>query len=135
MDEDFRVHCRCEYRARVHQLTLELGGVGEIAVVRERHVPVPDSRQNGLRVLDRGRAGGAVTRVADGDVAGELRHVDRVESLGNETHCFRCARSGGSVQGDDSGRFLPAVLKRIQTEVRDLGGFGVGVNTEDSAHR
>ena len=35
---------------------------------------------------------------------------------------------------DDAGGFLPAMLERVQAEVRDVGGLGVAVDAEDAAH-
>ena len=38
-----------------------------------------------------------------------------------------------AVVGDDSARFLAAVLERVQAKGRDRCGFGVPKNTEDPA--
>ena len=38
-----------------------------------------------------------------------------------------------AVARDDAGRLLPAVLQRVQAEVRDVRGLGVPVDAEDAA--
>ncbi len=43
-------------------------------------------------------------------------------------------RSSNGVDGDDSRGLLTSMLQRIQTEMRDLGGIGMGVDSDDSTH-
>src|SRR5206468_6317927 len=39
-----------------------------------------------------------------------------------------------TVAGDDAGRLLPAVLKRMETEVGDVRRLGMAVYADDAAH-
>jgi hypothetical protein len=134
MNQNFGVHRRCEDRSSILQLVPELGGVDQVAVVGKPNVPVAESSENGLRVLDRRRPGRAVPRVADRDPASEATDVRTLEPLRHEPHPFDRARASRGIDGDDAGRFLSAVLQRVQSEMRNLGGVFMTVDTKDSAH-
>ena len=41
--------------------------------------------------------------------------------------------SFGAIGGDDTGRFLPAVLQGVQPEIGKLGGFGMAEDAADTA--
>ncbi len=55
------------------EVAAQLGGVGQIAVVRERELAFIAIDDDGLGVHQRGIAGGGVARVADGCRAGQAR--------------------------------------------------------------
>jgi hypothetical protein len=128
--DDLGIHRRGEDRARRLELRPQLGGVDEVAVVRERQVAAARSREDRLRVLDRRRAGGAVAGVADGE------HAVQAVALGagHEAHSLHHARRPCLVDRHDAERFLTAVLERVQSETRQLDRVGVPVYAEDAAH-
>ena len=37
-----------------------------------------------------------------------------------------------AIAGDDAGGFLPAVLQRVETEISEVGGFGMAEDAEDT---
>ncbi len=133
MDEYFGIHRRAEDRAALLEREAQLGGVRDVAVVRERNVPPPKSRQRGLRVLDRGRSGCAIAGVADRDVTRDDSSAF-TQSVGDESE--RPIRVGLPFVIDDNeaGRFLSAMLQRIQAESRELDGVRMSVNTNNAAH-
>ncbi len=133
MDEDLGVGRRLEDRPLALELGAEIVGVRKVAVVadRERAARIIDSER--LRVLQMRATGGGVAHVADRHAAGELREVLFAEDVLNEAH-----RSMGvelrAVARDDAGRLLPAMLQRVQAEIREVRRLGVTENAEDAAH-
>src|SRR5262245_23059905 len=69
---------------------------------------------------DRDRAGQAVDHLAAGEALADEAHA----ALGMEAL---------AVVGDDAGRFLAAMLERVQPERRDRGGVRVAEHAEDAA--
>ena len=69
------------------RLVLEVGGVDQVAVVRDAELPVRALDEQRLRVLDLARAGGRVAHVADGDCS-PVRPRQRVlrEDVGDHAH-------------------------------------------------
>ena len=134
MDENFGIHRRAEDGPSVLQAPAQLAGVGEIAIVGERDVSVSEPRHHRLRVLNRGGAGSAVAGVPDRDVAAQARHVRRTKPFGNEPHPLHCFCADLAIDGNDPGRFLPAMLERVQPEVGHRCCVVVTENSEDSTH-
>ena len=71
--------------------------------------------------------------MADGEVAGQLLELAAREDVGDEALLLPLMEPL-AVGGDDAGRFLPAVLQRVQAEVGDVGRLGVAVDADDAAH-
>src|SRR5438128_404019 len=114
------------------QAAAPFGGVGEIAVVAERDFALIAINHDGLRVEERFVAGGGIARVADGAAAGKF-----LQNIGREDF-FDFAHGAvgvkfGAVARDDAGRFLAAVLERIEAEIDEFSGFGVAENSNDAA--
>ena len=132
VDEHFGIARRLEDRAGLLELGAELVGVREVAVVadRERAPRVVD--REGLGVAQVRAASGRVTDVADGEAAGKLRELLLAEGVLHEAH-RAVRRELLAVARDDTGRFLSAVLQRVEPEVRDVGRLGVAVDAEDAA--
>src|SRR2546421_364622 len=72
MDDNFGVAVRLENRAAMLELAAPVGGIGEIAVVAERHFALVAIDHDGLRVEKSFIARGGITRVADGSGAGKF---------------------------------------------------------------
>jgi len=108
-----------------------VGGVGEIAVVADGDFALVAIDHDGLGVQDGFIAGGGVAGVADGAVAGEF-----CEDAGDED--FLDFAHGAvdvevvAIAGDDAGGFLAAMLQCVETEVGEVGGFGMAEDTEDT---
>ncbi len=107
--------------------------VREVAIVSEgdRSARVVDRER--LRVLEVRAARRGVADVPDRartlelrDVGGRERRLDAVHRAVEE-ELLAVARC-------DAGGLLPAVLERVNAEVRELRGFRVPVDTEDAAH-
>ena len=81
--DDLRVGRRAERDVALAQLGVQLDGVREVAVVRERQLAVVGAVDR-LRVLPRGGAGRRVAHVAEREVAGQRAQLLLVEHLADE---------------------------------------------------
>src|SRR6266566_1881103 len=100
----------------------------------QANVSVTKPRQDGLSILDRRRSGGAVSCMADRDISWKALHVGCGERLGHQAHSLDSPGAPLAIDGDNAGRFLPAMLQRVQTEVCHRRRVVISVDTEDSAH-
>ena len=88
-----------------------------------------------LRVVERGRAGGAVARVADRDRALERARRRRPRSLRTRApSCATRAPTPSPSTRNDARRLLPPMLQRVQAEVRQRCRARMTADSEDSAH-
>jgi hypothetical protein len=121
-----------EDRTALLELFAERVGVREVAVVadRERALCVVDGER--LGVLEVRAARGRVPDVTDRDATGELREVLLAERVLHEAH--RAVEMELLAVGrDDARRLLPAMLKRVKAEVREVRRLDVTVDAEDAA--
>ena len=128
------VRARAEPYTVLHQLRAQLLDVHEVPVVTERdraRAPVMDQR---LRVRPAVRAGRRVARVPDRDLSRQCVQLLLVEHLRDEAHVADDGEP--AVVGDgDPGRFLAAVLKREQAEVREARDVSLlRADAEDATH-
>src|SRR5205823_4259008 len=108
-------------RRRIHQ----------VAVVRQRHLPLLAAHHQGLRVLEIGVASGRVTRVPDGRVPLEGVYHFLRKHLGDVDHAF-VANYLVSIGCSDSGALLPAMLESVEAKIGELGRLRVSLDGEDS---
>ncbi len=104
------------------ELLAQLGGVDEVAVVRERHRARLGVTERRLRVLPGGTTRRRVPAVADREVAAQGGEARLVEHLGDEAHVL-VDEQALAVARRDTCRLLAAVLQRVQAvvgEFRDL---------------
>ena len=134
MHENLGVHGPGKDRALILQLAPELGGVDDVAVVREGNVAVAESCEHGLRILDRGRAGGTVARMPDRHGAAQCRGRIGAKPLGHETHAANSSCLPVLIDGDDARRFLTAMLQRVQTEMYERAGVLHAAHAKYSTH-
>ena len=85
------------------QFATKFDGVGEIAIVRQRDVPMAHARENRLRVFDCRGAGRAVARMSDRHGPLEIHHLRFFEALGDEAHRATDPRPADFVNRDDAG--------------------------------
>src|SRR3954452_11811964 len=78
------------------------------------------------------RSGGRIARVAERDAPDQIVEDIAAKDLRNEPHPFMSAELF-SVRSHDAGAFLPAVLQRVEAVVREFGGIGMPINTENTA--
>ncbi len=88
LHDDFGVRgglevCAVAFEARAH-----VAQVHQVAIVRDGDEALGGVDANGLRVEQRGIAGGGITRVTDGHVAGKLGQHIVCEDLRNQAHAF-----------------------------------------------
>src|SRR5688572_20780339 len=129
--DDFRVAVRLEYRAVTHQRVPNLAGVHEVAVVRDRQLPVHAVDDDGLRVGEPAFAGRGIADVADRERSRQPRQALAVERLVDVSHCLGDADLY-AVGGGDAGAFLTAMLQRVETEVREIRGLRMAEDPEHS---
>ena len=111
----------------------QLGGVGEVAVVRERDGARVAAAERRLGVLPGAGAGRGVAAVADREVALERAQAALVEDLGDQAHVL-VDQEARAVTGGDARRLLAAVLQRVEAEVGELGDLLAGSpDPEDAA--
>src|SRR5262249_6825186 len=80
-----------------------------------------------------GAAGGGIAHVADRDLTGQaLDHLLARKGVADEAET-PLGMKPAAVEGDDAGRLLAAVLKRMQAERGDRGGIGMAVDAEHAA--
>ena len=106
--------------------------VHQVAVVRDGDEALGRVDANGLRVEQRRVAGSRVARVADGHVAGQLGEHFFGEDVGNQAHALD-VREVLAVGGGDAGRFLSAMLQRVEGKIGLTGCVGVAVDGDDAA--
>src|SRR5262249_15833664 len=80
-----------------------------------------------------GSAGGGIAHVADRHLSRQaVDHFLAREGIADETEPL-LGMKPLPVEGDDAGRLLAAVLKRVQAERGDLAGVRMAVDAEDTA--
>ncbi len=115
--EDLGVDGGLEDRALLLELVADLGGVREVAVVRERDLAACVVDHERLRVRQEARARCRIAHMADGDVL--IFHVRQLvaEDLIDEAHATRDVHPR-AIRQRDAGALLPAMLQGIEAEVR-----------------
>ena len=104
---------------------LELGRVGQVAVVGQGHGARGRRAQGGLGVGPVARTGSGIAAVADGQVPGQGVQRGLVEDLGNEAHVLVDV-DPLAVAGCNASRLLTAVLQCIQPVVGEFCYFFTG---------
>ncbi len=133
MDDHLGVARRLEQAAAAHELPAHVIGIGEIAVVADGEPAELEIGEQRLHVADRHLAGGGIAHMADGGMAAEL--ADHL--LGAEILADMADGAMGvellAVIGDDAGRFLAAMLQRMQAKRRQRRRFGMAEDAEHPA--
>lgn len=114
-----------ERHAQLDQLTAQLVGVDEGAVVSKRDNDAVDGGKMRLRGFPALGAGGAIAHVAHGQLAGERRQVGVGEHAIEQSQVF-ANHNRAAVAHGDSRRFLAAMLQRAQTKVRQSSHIAIG---------
>ena len=133
VDDQLAVGGRLEADAALQELAAQLRRVDQVAVVADGERAVQRLQHVGLRVAQARRAGGGITRVADGHVAAQIGQVVLVEDLRHKPHALVDV-GHVSVAGDDARAFLPAMLERVEGEEgAPCGVLAAGIDAEDAA--
>ena len=116
---------------------MQLDGVDQVAVVGQRELAViagaAGAAVDRLRVLPRVGAGRRIAHVPDRQIAAERAQVVLLEHLVDEPHRALGDDVAALVGGRDPGRFLAAVLERVQREVRQAGDVVPGAEHAEYA--
>ena len=100
---------------------------------RDREAAAVELAEQRLHVAQDGLAGGRIAHMADRGVAGQaVDHLAAGEVVADEAHAA-LGMEALAVEGDDAGRFLAAMLQRVQAERRDGGGVGMAEDAEHAA--
>ena len=132
MQHDFRVAARLKDGATPHEVVAQLARVDEIAVVANRDLPVRTIDEDRLGIGKLALARRRVANVADRRRSGQLCECFAVEGIGDIAHRARHAHVL-TVGRCNSRAFLPAVLQRVQSEIRHVGRLGMSEDAEDAA--
>ena len=133
MDDDFGVAGRLEQAAAAHELAAHVIGIGEVAVVADGEPAELEIGEQRLHVAHRHLAGRGIAHVADGRMAAEPP-ITSLELKFSPT--WPMAAMGVellAVIGDDAGRFLAAMLQRMEAERRQRRRFGMAEDAEHAA--
>src|SRR6266403_495732 len=129
MHDHFRVAIGLKYRAFVLQFAAPVRGVGEIAVVPKRHFALVAVDHDRLRVQQSLVTCGGIARVADSEIAGQIREHWRGKDFFHFTHRAMQMQLR-AIAGDDSSRFLAAMLQRVQAKIGQLGSLFMSEHAE-----
>ena len=133
MQDDFGVGGRLVDRAVAHEFAPQRQAVGEIAVMGDGEAAGVEFGEERLHVAQDRLAGRRIAHMADRGVAGQALDRRRLgEMIADEAEAA-LGIEAPAVEGDDAGRFLAAMLQRMQAERRDGGGVGMAENAEDAA--
>ena len=130
---DLGVGCRLAYGACANEFAPERQPVGQVAVVGDCEAARLEFGEQRLDVAQRRLAGRRIAHMADGRPAGQP--IDRrgagevvahqaLATLGMEPRSIEC---------DDAGRLLSAMLKGVQTERHDRRRIGMVEDAKDTA--
>src|SRR5215469_5053936 len=133
MDDHLGVRGRLEDAAAPDQAVAQVVGVGEVAVMADRQAAESEVGEQWLDIAQRNLAGGRIADMADARMARQPRD----HFLGAKIFADQAESAMGmklfTVIDDDSGRFLAAMLQRVQTQRSQRRGFGVAVDPENAA--
>ena len=132
MDDHFGVAGRIEQAAAPHELPPELIGIGQIAVMADRHSAEFEIAEKRLDVAFCHFAGRGIPDMADCGAALEaLHHLFRGEIVGDETRAAMMVELG-AVIADDAGGFLAAMLQGVQPQRGQCRRVGMAVDPENA---
>jgi hypothetical protein len=131
--EDLGVRGGGETDAGLPQLGVQLDRIDEVPVVGERELMVVGAVDR-LRVLPRVGPRRGIADVADRELAAERAQLLLVEDLRDEPALAQGHDVAAAIAARDARRLLPAVLKRVEGEVREsCDVVPRSVGTEDAA--
>jgi hypothetical protein len=133
MDDHLGIAGGVEDCAVLFVLVTQQGGVDEVAVVGDRHLPAGVVHQERLGVRGAARAGRRVAHMPDRDRVAQLLERRLREHLGDQAHPRMPLHRAVDRTADDAGRLLPAVLLRVESEVSQLHSVGMPVDAEQAA--
>jgi hypothetical protein len=132
MHDDFGIAVGLKDGTAMLEFAAPLGGVGEIAVVAESDFAFVAIDHDGLSVEESFVAGGGITCVAYGECAGEFCEDGGHENFFDFAHGAMEIEIG-AIARNDASRFLAAMLERVETEIGEIGGFGMAEDAKDAA--
>src|SRR3984957_8025634 len=132
MNDHFRVARRLKNRPAMLEPPPHFDRVRQVAIVRERDFAFVAIDHHWLRVHQRRIAGRRIARVPDRRCAWQRRNHLRRENLLHVPERLVNAHIG-AIRRRDAGRFLPAMLQRIDSEVRQLRRFVISEDAEHAA--
>ena len=132
VDNDLCVHIGLEYGARIFQVLFYLVGVYQVAVVDHGQVTVAIIDHEGLGIDDGALPCGGIAVVAYGHGSFETGQPLGGEYLRHQAHApFQIKVF--PVGGGNARAFLSPVLKGIETQICQIGGFGMAENAYHGA--
>src|SRR5579872_5730866 len=133
MNDHLGVRGRLEDAAAPHQTVAQLIRVGEVAVVADRQAAEGEIGEQRLHVAQRDLAGGGIADVTDCRMSRQpTDDVLGTEILADETEAAMGVKLL-AVVGDDSGRFLAAMLQGVQSQRSQGCRIGMPINPENAA--
>ena len=107
-------------------------GIGEVAVVTERHLAEAPPHQEGVRRAGHVAAGGGIAGVPDGRIALEAIQHGLGENIRHIAQTL-VENQLASVPGTDAGGLLAPVLEGVEAQVGLAAGFWLVKDPEDPA--
>src|SRR6185503_5322913 len=116
------VRGRLHHGALMHEVATQFDAIGEIAVVADGEATGIKLGEQRLHVADDRLAGRRVAHMPDRRISGQaVDHLTAGKGIADETKPAFGMKSL-AIEGDDAGRLLAAMLKRVQAERCDGSG-------------
>ena len=137
VDDTFAVRRALEDAAVFDQLPAQRICIGDIAIVGDGGTPHGEFTEKRLHIADRGlslRAACGIADMADGKLPREGFH-DRLggEVVADIAESARGLKARFRIVADDTARFLPAMLKRMQPQRHEVGRVSHPDDAKDTA--
>ena len=132
VQDDLAIDGGLEDRAASFELFAQLGGIGEVAIVRDGDLAPGAIDREWLGVAQVRSPGGRVTGVADSHRAHEVMQDPAIENLRDQSHAL-VGTELLPIARDNASALLAAMLQGVKAVISQLGGIGVAVNAEHAA--
>ncbi len=132
MNDDFGITVGLKDRSLALQPAADLVRIHQISVVRQRHHAFVRLHHDGLGIQKSRVARCRISRMSDSQRSVQFRELFFIENVHDQSHGLMHVQRH-AVGCNDAGRFLSAMLQRMQAQIGKLLGFGVGINGDHAA--
>jgi hypothetical protein len=114
------------------QFIAKLGGIGEIAVVRDRDLAALAVDRQRLGITNVGRTRGGIARMTDCHRSNQVMQHVPAKNLRDQAHAMVLVKIT-AIARDDAGALLAPMLQGVKPVVGQFRGIRVPENAEDTA--
>ena len=131
MQNHFRIAGGLEDRPVFLQIAPQFNRIRQIAVMRNRYLPLAAGDRKRLCVPQRRVAGGRVPRMSNRQITRQLVQNGRCKDIRDMSHAAD-AMDLASVAGGNTGALLPPMLQRMQPQIRQVGSLRMPEDCENA---